>query len=193
MEHSQIVLDFLLPADQQPSESVEPVVSALDHPAACPVARDLTLLPGFFTPRPNVISKIGSCSFFPPTGAWSSLRPCTATPSPDLPSHRTPTLQLATSSQTPPHPAMPTGRPFLEPIMDCAGGSQTTEQGFPLATSLQHVENGSHRFPVIHPGMPWLLLRPRWREQWLNALPELVRDLKLGVYAQTAIGLLLPY
>ena len=44
MKHSQIVLDFLLPADQQASKAVEPGVRALHDPSSCAVAEDLTLL-----------------------------------------------------------------------------------------------------------------------------------------------------
>ena len=40
MKHSQVVVQALLPPDQQPSEPVQPTVTALDHPAAGAVSRN---------------------------------------------------------------------------------------------------------------------------------------------------------
>ena len=49
MEHSLIVLNFLFPTNEQPTEAVQPRVRAFDHPAPRSVARDLVLLLRFFT------------------------------------------------------------------------------------------------------------------------------------------------
>jgi hypothetical protein len=54
MEHSQVVLDFLFPADQQPPEPVQPGVGAFDDPVPRSVAGDLALLLGFFPTLPDV-------------------------------------------------------------------------------------------------------------------------------------------
>ena len=39
MQHSQVIIQSLLPADQEASKAVEPTVSALDHPSTRPVPR----------------------------------------------------------------------------------------------------------------------------------------------------------
>lgn len=53
MEHSQVVLDFLLRADQQSPEAIEPGMCTFDYPPSGPVARDLPLFLGFFPRVPT--------------------------------------------------------------------------------------------------------------------------------------------
>src|SRR5215210_986946 len=38
MEQSEVILGFLVPADQEGAEAVEPGVAAFDHPSSCPRA-----------------------------------------------------------------------------------------------------------------------------------------------------------
>ena len=50
MQHSEIVLALLLPADQEPPEAVQPAVRPLDHPASGSVAYSACQRFGFFAP-----------------------------------------------------------------------------------------------------------------------------------------------
>src|SRR5690625_769501 len=51
MEHGLVVLDLLLPADQDASEAVHPGMGPLNYPSPGRVALDFTLGPHFLTPR----------------------------------------------------------------------------------------------------------------------------------------------
>jgi hypothetical protein len=46
MEHSQIVLDLLLPTDQQSPEAIEPGINTFDYPPPCSVASSQILAGG---------------------------------------------------------------------------------------------------------------------------------------------------
>jgi hypothetical protein len=41
VQHRDVGVGALLPADQDPAESIHPAMAALDHPAACPEAGGL--------------------------------------------------------------------------------------------------------------------------------------------------------
>ncbi len=49
MQHSQVVLNFLLPTDQQPPKAVQPQVGPFNHPAPYPIAGDALPGTGFFS------------------------------------------------------------------------------------------------------------------------------------------------
>jgi hypothetical protein len=61
------------------------------------------------------------------------------------------------------------------------GGTTGTDaclvQRIPLAAGAEHEKNGIHRLPSIDARpMASQGVRFAWREQWLDALPHLVRD-----------------
>jgi len=54
MKHCQVVLNFLLASDEQPSETIQPRVRSFHNPATCSVAWDPYLVLLFFTTGANV-------------------------------------------------------------------------------------------------------------------------------------------
>lgn len=54
MKHRDIVLAFLLPADQNPAESIEPAMCTLHHPAACSAPKIPFEFLRFLPPRLDV-------------------------------------------------------------------------------------------------------------------------------------------
>ena len=177
VEHCQVVLNLLLPPDEESPEAIQPRMCAFDDPTTRSVTRDLHLVLRFFATRTDMccvakrfyqlsngrivislvqaqvlrrffrwlgtlhdnalqrgtsqfhimtvsavhchahwnpvrfcqqatlrarlatVSGIGTGSFFPPTGLWSSPRPSPAIPNPALSVHHTLVAQLATSAR----------------------------------------------------------------------------------------------
>src|SRR3990172_8377102 len=54
MEHSDIVFNFLLPTDEQPTEAIHPRVSPLDNPSSRSIAWDVLFGRLLFAPTANV-------------------------------------------------------------------------------------------------------------------------------------------
>lgn len=54
MEHRQIVVNFFLPADEEPAKPVQPAMGSLDDPASRPVPGNDLLFESFFSSSSNV-------------------------------------------------------------------------------------------------------------------------------------------
>jgi len=54
MQHRQVVLNLLLPANEKSPEAIEPRMGPLHYPASRPVAGDCPLGFGLFAPRPDM-------------------------------------------------------------------------------------------------------------------------------------------
>jgi hypothetical protein len=55
VDQRQIVHDFLLPPDEEPTEAVHPGVSALDHPASSPRSKELSAVAPFLPSSADVM------------------------------------------------------------------------------------------------------------------------------------------
>ena len=65
MQHSDIVLHFFLPPDEQAPEPVQPAVGPFHYPATGPVSRDCRFVYLFFSPAPNMAGIAPRCHQLP--------------------------------------------------------------------------------------------------------------------------------